>query len=76
MDSSWFQLAGGMRSAKLPWGLSDKDYTRQCRFDPWVRKIPLEKAVATRSSVLAKKSHGQRSLVGYSPWGHKESDTT
>ena len=22
------------------------------------------------------KSHGQRSLVGYSPWGHKESDTT
>ena len=23
-----------------------------------------------------KNSHGQRSLVGYSPWGHKESDTT
>ena len=22
------------------------------------------------------KSHGQRSLMGYSPWGHKESDTT
>ena len=22
------------------------------------------------------KSHGQRSLVGYSPWGHKESDRT
>ena len=22
------------------------------------------------------KSHGQRSLVGYSPWGGKESDTT
>ena len=22
------------------------------------------------------KSHGQRSLAGYSPWGHKESDTT
>ena len=31
------------------------------RFDPWVRKIPWRKA-----------SHGQRSLVGYSPWGHKE----
>ena len=27
------------------------------------------------SSILAWKSHGQRSLVGYSPWGHKESDT-
>ena len=25
---------------------------------------------------LPEKSHGQRSLVGYSPWGHKESDTT
>ena len=24
---------------------------------------------------LPEKSHGQRSLVGYSPWGHKESDT-
>ena len=26
--------------------------------------------------VLPRKSHGQRSLTGYSPWGHKESDTT
>ena len=26
--------------------------------------------------LLPGKSHGQRSLVGYSPWGHKESDTT
>ena len=25
---------------------------------------------------LPEKSHGQRSLVGYSPWGRKESDTT
>ena len=28
------------------------------------------------SSVLAWRSHGQRSLVGYSPWDHRESDTT
>ena len=26
--------------------------------------------------LLPGKSHGRRSLVGYSPWGHKESDTT
>ena len=26
--------------------------------------------------VLPGESHGQRSLEGYSPWGHKESDTT
>ena len=32
--------------------------------------------MATYSSILAGKSHGQRSLAGYSPWGRKESDTT
>ena len=32
--------------------------------------------MTTRSSILVRKSHGQRSLVGYSPWGHKELDTT
>ena len=32
---------------------------------------PLEKGMATHSSILAPKSHGQRSLVGYSLWGHK-----
>ena len=26
--------------------------------------------------LLPRRSHGQRSLVGYSPWGHKESDMT
>ena len=31
--------------------------------------------MATHSSTLTWKSHGQRSLAGYSPWGHKESDT-
>ena len=36
----------------------------------------LEKEMATLSSILAWKSHGQRSLAGYSPWGHKESDKT
>ena len=30
----------------------------------------------THSSILAGKFHGQRSLVGCSPWDHKESDTT
>ena len=36
----------------------------------------LEKEMATHSSILAGKSHGQRSLVGYTPWGYKESDIT
>jgi len=29
--------------------------------------------MATHSSVLSWRIHGQRSLVGYSPWGYKES---
>ena len=37
---------------------------------------PLEKEMATHSSILAGKSHGQRSLEGYSPWNCKELDRT
>ena len=36
---------------------------------------PLEKEMATHSSILAWEIPVQRSLVGYSPWGHKESET-
>ena len=36
----------------------------------------LEKKMATHSSILPGKSHGRRILVGYSPWGCKESATT
>ena len=36
----------------------------------------LDKGMATHSSISPGKSHGQRSLVGYSPWGQKELDTT
>ena len=32
---------------------------------------PLERGMATHSIFLPGKSHGQRSLVGYSPWGRK-----
>ena len=46
----------------------------------WVQYLgqedPLEEEMATRSSILAGKSHGQRSLAGYNPKGHKESDLT
>ena len=36
----------------------------------------LEEKMATCSNILAWEIHEQRSLVGYSPWGHKELDTT
>ena len=32
--------------------------------------------MATTPVFLPEESHGQRSLVGYSPWGHKELDMT
>ena len=37
---------------------------------------PLEKGMATHPVFLPGESHGLRSLVGYSPWGRKELDTT
>ena len=36
------------------------------------REDPLEKEMATHSSILPRESHGQRSLAGCSPRGHKE----
>ena len=45
------------------------------RFDPWVRKIPWRKAWLPTPVFLLGKSHGQRSLVSYSPQSSKESDT-
>ena len=46
--------------------------------ETWVQflsqKDSLEKDMATHSSILAWRIHGQRSLVGYSPWDRKELD--
>ena len=44
--------------------------------DPWVRKIPWRRKQQPTPLFLPRESHGQRSLAGYSPWGHKESDLT
>ena len=54
----------------------------QCRrhrrhgFNPWVGKIPWRRAWQPTPVFLLGESPGQRSLAGYSPWGHKELDTT
>ena len=45
-------------------------------FDPWVRKIPWRKKWQSTPVFVPGKFHGQRSLVGYTPWDHKESDMT
>ena len=50
------------------------------RQETWVQSLgpedPLEKGMATPPVFLPGESHGQKSLVGYSPWGRKESDMT
>ena len=45
-------------------------------FDPWVGKIPWRRKWQPIPVLLPRKFHGWGSLVGYSPWGHKESDMT
>ena len=44
---------------------------RRQRFNPWVRNIPWSRKWQPTPVFLPGKSHGQRSLVGYSSWGHK-----
>ena len=39
-------------------------------------KDPMRRKIATHSSILVWKIPWKRSLAGYSPWGHKESDMT
>ena len=56
-----------------------KSICLQCRrhkYDPWVGKIPWKRKWHATPGFLPGKSHGQRRLAGYSPWCHKESDTT
>ena len=60
----------------LPRWLSGWRICLQCRMWIWPlgQEDPLEEVMATHFS--PGESHGQRSLAGYSPWGHKEADTT
>ena len=65
----------------LPWWHSGKESTCHCRrhkrlgFDSCVGKIPWNSKWQPNPVFVPGKFHGQRSLVGYSPWGHKEWDT-
>ena len=66
----------------FPGGASGKEpackYKRHKRlgFDPWFGKIPWRREWQPISVFLPGESLGQRSLAGYSPWGHKEFDIT
>ena len=63
----------------FPGGSDSKSVCLQCGrpgFDSWVGKIPWRRKWQSTPALLPGKSHGWRSLTGYSPWGRKESDTT
>ena len=72
-QSSIFLMPTGLQAS----GSADKESTCQCRrlrryeFDPWVRKIPWRRKWQPTPIFLPGKSHGQRSLASYTPWGHK-----
>ena len=58
----------------IPWWLSGKESTCQCRrcgFNPWVGKTHWRRKWQPTLVFLPGESHGQRSLMGYSPWGCK-----
>ena len=62
----------------LPRWLRGKESTCWCRrhgFSPWVRKILWRKEWLPILVFLPGEFHGQKSLVGYSPWDRKKSDT-
>ena len=64
---------------KLSWWLRRQSVYLQCRkprVNPWVGKILWRMKWRPTPVLLPGKSHGQRSVVGYSPWGHKELDMT
>ena len=61
----------------FPGGLEGKRVCLQCGrpgFDPSVGKNPWRRKWQPTPVFLPGKFHGWRSLVGYSPWGHKDSD--
>ena len=52
------------------------DVSKRHGFYLWLRKIPWRRAWQPTPVFLPGEPHGQWSLVGYSLWGRKESDTT
>ena len=62
----------GVTSGKEP--ASQCRRLKRCRFSPWVGKIPWRRVWQPTPIFLPGESHRQRSLVGYSLWGCKESD--
>ena len=65
-----------MQASKVVLVVKNSCLFRRHRFNPRVGKIPWRRTWQPTPVFLLGESHGQRILVGYSPWGFTESDTT
>ena len=71
-EPPFYSLLVGAFVFSFPGGSDGKSVCLQCRrpgFDPWVGKIPWRRKWQPTPVPLPGKSHGWRSLGGYSPWG-------
>ena len=67
---------GGFPSSTSGKELAFQRRGKRCGFDPRAGKIPWSRKWQPTTVFLPGESYGQRSLVGYSLWGCKESDRT
>ena len=78
-SSTWARVTGmefNIFSKVLkPLGFPGSSDVKDSRCNPWVLKIPWKREWLPTPIFLPGESYGERSLVGYSPWGHKESET-
>ena len=79
LTNSFFSSRSELEMTSLIEGFPGGSDCLQCgtpRFDPWLGKIPRRRKWQPTPVLLPGKSRQRRRLVGYSPWGHKELDTT
>ena len=81
-SQTWLRVFHFHTVTGFPGSSSGKESACQCRrhkswgFHLWIWKIPWRRKWKLTPVFFPGEFHGQRSLVGYSPWGLKESDTT
>ena len=63
-----------LKISQLDRGKESACQCRRPRLDPWVGKIPWRREWLPTPVCSPGESHGERSLAGHSPWGHRESN--
>ena len=73
-NASWLRLEGLLWLSGTESACNARD--RRWGFDPWIRKISWWRKWQPTPVFLPGKAHGQRSFMGYSPWGRRELNMT